>query len=186
MKKTLSIFLALIFICSASAFAAGNDVDVAIPEVVYLESRADLYSIDIVPGVIYIWPNEEADDTEPLPNIGVGSSLLRGASPPATDWNVATDGRYAVSGNQSAFGNYLYSNYRFVGAGSRYYWVEISNKRSSALTVECNTKGILFETVHRTMSVPANSTMGMTPTLPEEWYLRITGPSNFEGFVDRW
>lgn len=194
-KRLLAVFLAIAMMLSMASFGvAAETTNQADVEVVYLESKADLDSIDMMPGVVYIWPNDDLAEEKFSSEIeasNVNQELQItpfGTEYPTAKWNISTKGQYDLSGKTTTTTtSWLYSEYLFHGVNE--YWVEVTNKTAKKIEVELITKGLISDTTHASFSVPANSTAGTTPSISSDkaWFISFCGNAmEFVGFVKKW
>lgn len=79
---------------------------------------------------------------QPIENIGITiPGLTRGANVPSSNWNIASKGKYSLSGSSNR-GGYVYSSYTFKGKTS--YTVSISNKGKNVIDIKCKNSSTTY------------------------------------------
>ncbi len=125
----------------------------------------------------------EVNDTDSsLIGVHLASSVTRGLDAPTETWNFEVKDKYSISGKSTA-GKDLYTDYRFAGAPSGIYTINIRNKHDSYKLVAkaCRASdGKVLET----FNVAAGETSTFAFTTTNVWYLKICGSSDFDGYID--
>ena len=123
---------------------------------------------------------------QPIENIGITiPDLTRGADVPSSNWNIASKGKYSLSGSSNR-GGYVYSSYTFKGKTS--YTISISNTGKNVIDIKCKNSS----TTYISFSVEAGKSRTVTWNgikASTTWYAQfyngnlINNSSSFTGTI---
>ena len=130
----------------------------------------------------FIEPSSSNTDDSSLSGVHPSSSTTRGTSAPSQNWNFEVDGKYSFHGKSSSATD-LYTDYRFAGAPSGLYTINLKNMHSDYKLVAKACRASDGKTL-KTFTVKVGETQTFAFSTTSVWYLKICGSSNFEGYVE--